>query len=79
MLDEDAALALKSIAPDPLCRSSRTHSTRFAPGRHGRGSGVKGLRINPGNIGGPDKVDRVVDAARAAGVPSHRREQRLGR
>lgn len=32
-------------------------------------AGVKGLRINPGNIGGPDKIDRVVHAARAAQVP----------
>ena len=32
-------------------------------------AGVKGLRINPGNIGGPDKVDRVAHAARAAGIP----------
>ncbi len=32
-------------------------------------SGVDGLRINPGNIGGKEHVDRVVDAARANGVP----------
>ena len=32
-------------------------------------SGVEALRINPGNIGGPDKVDRVVDAAKACGAP----------
>ena len=31
-------------------------------------AGVHGLRINPGNIGGRSKVDRVVDAARAHGV-----------
>ncbi len=31
-------------------------------------AGVHGLRINPGNIGGEDKVDLVVDAARARGA-----------
>ena len=31
--------------------------------------GIHGLRINPGNIGGADKVDKVVAAAKAAGVP----------
>ncbi|WP_461211503.1 flavodoxin-dependent (E)-4-hydroxy-3-methylbut-2-enyl-diphosphate synthase [Desulfocurvus sp. DL9XJH121] len=31
--------------------------------------GVDGLRINPGNIGGEDKVDKVVAAAKAARVP----------
>src|SRR5438874_1165225 len=32
-------------------------------------SGVAAVRINPGNIGGPDKVELVVRAARAAGIP----------
>src|SRR3954466_16260122 len=32
-------------------------------------SGVAAVRINPGNIGGPDKVKLVVDAAKAAGIP----------
>jgi (E)-4-hydroxy-3-methylbut-2-enyl-diphosphate synthase len=32
-------------------------------------SGVAAVRINPGNIGGPDKVELVVKAARAAGIP----------
>jgi (E)-4-hydroxy-3-methylbut-2-enyl-diphosphate synthase len=27
------------------------------------------VRINPGNIGGPEKVEQVVEAARAAGIP----------
>ncbi len=31
--------------------------------------GAQGIRINPGNIGGRDKVQRVVDAARRHGVP----------
>ncbi|MFN2628939.1 MAG: flavodoxin-dependent (E)-4-hydroxy-3-methylbut-2-enyl-diphosphate synthase [Gaiellaceae bacterium] len=32
-------------------------------------SGVAAVRINPGNIGGPDKVATVVEAARKAGIP----------
>lgn len=32
-------------------------------------SGVDGLRLNPGNIGGPDKVRTVVKAARERNVP----------
>ena len=32
-------------------------------------SGVAAVRINPGNIGGPDKVAMVVEAARTAGIP----------
>ena len=31
--------------------------------------GASGLRINPGNIGSWDKVDAVIAAARAAGIP----------
>jgi (E)-4-hydroxy-3-methylbut-2-enyl-diphosphate synthase len=32
-------------------------------------AGVAAVRINPGNIGGPDKVEQVVKAAKAKGVP----------
>lgn len=32
-------------------------------------NGAAALRINPGNIGGPSAVARVVDAAQAAGAP----------
>jgi (E)-4-hydroxy-3-methylbut-2-enyl-diphosphate synthase len=32
-------------------------------------AGVAAVRINPGNIGGPDKVAQVVRAAKAAGMP----------
>src|SRR5215210_2541611 len=32
-------------------------------------AGVAAVRINPGNIGGPDKVELVVEAARKAGIP----------
>ena len=32
-------------------------------------AGVAAVRINPGNIGGPDKVEQVVKAAKTAGIP----------
>jgi (E)-4-hydroxy-3-methylbut-2-enyl-diphosphate synthase len=32
-------------------------------------AGVAAVRINPGNIGGPDKVEQVVRAAKKAGIP----------
>src|ERR687885_2942629 len=32
-------------------------------------SGVAAVRINPGNIGGPEKVEMVVKAAKKAGIP----------
>src|SRR5205814_8507199 len=32
-------------------------------------AGVAAVRINPGNIGGPDKVAEVVRAAQKAGMP----------
>src|SRR5579872_6822314 len=32
-------------------------------------AGVAAVRINPGNIGGPDKVEMVVKAAKKAGTP----------
>ena len=31
--------------------------------------GAQGIRINPGNLGGPDKLARVVAAAKMHGVP----------
>ena len=32
-------------------------------------AGVAAVRINPGNIGGPDKLEQVVRAAKRAGIP----------
>jgi len=32
-------------------------------------AGVAAVRINPGNIGGPEKVEQVVTAAKTAGIP----------
>lgn len=32
-------------------------------------SGADGIRINPGNIGGPQKVKKIIDLARERGIP----------
>jgi (E)-4-hydroxy-3-methylbut-2-enyl-diphosphate synthase len=37
-------------------------------------AGAHCIRLNPGNIGGPDKVKQVADRAKAAGVPMLERE-----
>lgn len=69
VLDVEAAMTLRRIcdqAPVPLIADIHFDSRLAVMAVE---AGVGGLRINPGNIGGPDKVDRVVDAARAAGVP----------
>ena len=69
VLDLEAAMALKKICAAtgvPLIADIHFDSRLAVQAVE---AGVRGLRINPGNIGGPDKVDRVVHAAHAAGVP----------
>ncbi|WP_243310062.1 flavodoxin-dependent (E)-4-hydroxy-3-methylbut-2-enyl-diphosphate synthase [Fundidesulfovibrio agrisoli] len=69
VLDEDAARALKAIkaaSPVPLIADIHfDHRLALASLE----AGVDGLRINPGNIGGQDKVAAVVRAAKDAGAP----------
>lgn len=66
--DQKAAEALPRIrAASPLPVVADIHfSSRLALAA--LEAGVAALRINPGNIGGPAKVDRVVDAAKAHGA-----------
>ena len=66
--DEQAVRALGCICRDsPLPVIADIHfSAGLAVGA--LEAGVHALRINPGNIGGRAKVDRVVDAAKAHGV-----------
>ncbi len=67
--DAKAASALKEIcAASPLPVIADIHFDA-ALAVAALENGVAALRINPGNIGGPDKVDRVVDAAKAHGAP----------
>ncbi|GAB7080400.1 flavodoxin-dependent (E)-4-hydroxy-3-methylbut-2-enyl-diphosphate synthase [Megalodesulfovibrio paquesii] len=68
VLDDAAAAALAAIRPQsPVPLIADIHfDHRLA--LKALESGLEGLRINPGNIGGRDKVDRVVDAAKAHGA-----------
>lgn len=66
--DEKAAAALPRIcgaSPLPVVADIHFSSVLAVASLE---AGVAALRINPGNIGGPAKVDRVVDAAKAHGV-----------
>ena len=66
--DEAAVQALPAIrAASPVPLIADIHfDHRLAVGA--LEAGLEGLRINPGNIGSPDHVDRVVDAAKAHGA-----------
>lgn len=69
VLDEEAALALKSIkskSPVPLVADIHfDHRLALMAIENG----INGLRINPGNIGSKRKVDKVVNAAKAHNIP----------
>ena len=58
-------------ADRPLLADSghRGHPLQREPRAKAIDAGVAAVRINPGNIGGPDKVAQVVQAAKAAGIP----------
>lgn len=67
--DMDAAIALgkiKKSSPLPICADIHFD---YKLALEAIRQGVDKLRINPGNIGGPDRVRAVVDAARERGVP----------
>ncbi len=68
VLDQAAAEALTEIVPQspvPLVADIHfDHRLALAALK----AKVAGLRLNPGNIGGPDKVRRVAEAAGAAGA-----------
>ncbi len=69
VLDKKAAAAVRDIcdkSPVPLVADIHfDHRLALACLE----SGIDALRINPGNIGGGDKVDRVAAAAKARGAP----------
>lgn len=67
--DQEAALALKDItAGSPIPVIADIHFD-YRLALQAIESGVDGLRLNPGNIGGPDKVRAVVEAARTRHLP----------
>ena len=62
--DMDAALALKDIvAGSPIPVIADIHFD-YRLALQAITSGVQGLRLNPGNIGGTEKVKAVVEAAK---------------
>ncbi|MEG2212406.1 MAG: flavodoxin-dependent (E)-4-hydroxy-3-methylbut-2-enyl-diphosphate synthase [Clostridiales bacterium] len=64
----DVAALPKIIAASPLPLVADIHfDYRLAVAAVA--AGIAGLRINPGNIGGPQRVAQVAQAATAAGIP----------
>ncbi len=67
--DMDAAFALKEIVKgSPIPVIADIHFD-YRLALHAIDSGVHGLRLNPGNIGGTEKVKAVVEAARGRNIP----------
>ena len=69
VLDQDAAVAIRQIREKiviPLIADIHfDHRLAVAAMENG----AQGIRINPGNLGGPEKLAKVVDAAKAHRVP----------
>lgn len=69
VLDQEAAAALRTIRDNihiPLIADIHfDHRLAIAAMEHG----AQGIRINPGNLGGEEKLARVVDAAKLHKVP----------
>src|SRR5437667_1823186 len=65
---EDAEALPRIVRLSPLPVIADIHFTASL-GLKAIESGVAAVRINPGNIGGPDKVEQVVKAAKKAGIP----------
>src|ERR671916_3287146 len=65
---EDAAALPKIVRLSPLPVIADIHFNASLALR-AIDAGVHAVRINPGNIGGPEKVAQVVEAAKAAGIP----------
>src|SRR5437763_585367 len=65
---EDAEALPRIVRLSPLPRRADIHFNASLALKAIEG-GVAAVRINPGNIGGPDKVEQVVTAAKRAGIP----------
>ena len=66
--NEDAAALRKLVYLSPLPVIADIHFNASLALK-AIDAGVAAVRINPGNIGGPDKVEEVVRAAKAKGIP----------
>jgi len=64
--DADALKKLVYLSPVPLIADIHFNASLALKAID---AGVAAVRINPGNIGGPDKVATVVEAAKAKGIP----------
>jgi (E)-4-hydroxy-3-methylbut-2-enyl-diphosphate synthase len=64
--DADALQKLVYLSPVPLIADIHFNASLAL---RAIDAGVAAVRINPGNIGGPDKVASVVEAAKKKGIP----------
>ena len=64
--DADALPAIVRFSPIPVIADIHFNASLAL---RAIDAGVAAVRINPGNIGGPDKVEQVVTAAKKAGIP----------
>src|SRR5438105_15094819 len=64
--DADALAKIVRLSPVPVIADIHFNASLALRAIEG---GVAAVRINPGNIGGPDKVAEVVRAAQRAGIP----------
>src|SRR3954463_2063548 len=64
--DADALSKLVYLSPVPIIADIHFNASLALKAID---AGVAAVRINPGNIGGPDKVASVVEAAKAKGIP----------
>ena len=64
--DADALPRIVRLSPLPVIADIHFNASLALKAIEG---GVAAVRINPGNIGGPDKVEQVVHAAKKAGIP----------
>jgi (E)-4-hydroxy-3-methylbut-2-enyl-diphosphate synthase len=64
--DADALKKLVYLSPVPLIADIHFNASLALKAIE---AGVAAVRINPGNIGGPDKVATVVEAAKVKGIP----------
>jgi (E)-4-hydroxy-3-methylbut-2-enyl-diphosphate synthase len=64
--DADALPLLVRLSPIPVIADIHFNASLAL---RAIDAGVAAVRINPGNIGGPDKVETVVKAAKKAGTP----------
>ena len=64
--DADALRKLVYLSPVPLIADIHFNASLALKAID---AGVAAVRINPGNIGGPDKVASVVEAAKKKGIP----------